>query len=77
MNYASEHNIYPTPYKFTMAETDTVSINQSMTFEVLSETLGVDIDIIKSLIPFIKETLYLSKKGTASDRLPYKASNLH
>ena len=74
MNYASEHNIYPTPHKFTMAETDTVSINQSMTFEVLSETLGVDIDIIKELNPIYKRNLIpVSKKGTASIRLPYKA----
>ena len=74
MNYASEHNIYPTPYKFIMAETDTVSINQSMTFEVLSETLGVDIDIIKELNPIYKRNLIpVSKKGTASIRLPYKA----
>ncbi len=74
MNYASEHNIYPTPYKFTLAETDTVSINQSMTFEVLSETLGVDIDIIKELNPIYKRNLIpVSKKGTASIRLPYKA----
>ena len=74
MNYASEHNIYPTPYKFTLAETDTVSINQSMTFEVLSETLGVDIDIIKELNPIYKRNLIpVSKKVTASIRLPYKA----
>ena len=74
MNYASEHNIYPTPYKFTMAETDTVSVNQSMTFEVLSETLGVDIDIIKELNPIYKRNLIpVSKKGTANIRLPYKA----
>ena len=74
MNYASEHNIYPTPYKFTMSETDTVSIDQSMTFEVLSETLGVDIDIIKELNPIYKRNLIpVSKKGTATIRLPYKA----
>ena len=74
MNYASEHNIYPTPYKFTMAETDTVSINQSMTFEVLSKTLNVDIDILKELNPIYKRNLIpVSKNGTASIRLPYKA----
>ena len=74
MNYASEHNIYPTPYKLTMAETDTVSINQSMTFEVLSETLGVDMDIIKELNPIYKRNLIpVSKKSTATIRLPYKA----
>ena len=75
MNYASEHNIYPTPYKFTMAETDTISIYQSMTFEVLSNTLGVDIDIIKELNPIYKRNLIpVSKNGTASIRLPYKAA---
>ena len=74
MNYASEHNIYPTPYKFTMAETDTVSINQSMTFEVLSKTLNVDIDVLKELNPIYKRNLIpVSKNGTASVRLPYKA----
>ena len=74
MNYASEHNIYPTPYKFTMAQTDTISINQSMTFEVLSETLGVDIDIIQELNPIYKRNLIpVTKMGTASIRLPYKA----
>tara|TARA_B100000963_G_scaffold273248_1_gene241463 strand:+ start:255 stop:1697 length:1443 start_codon:yes stop_codon:yes gene_type:complete len=74
MNYASEHNIYPTPYKFTMAETDTVTINQSMTFEVLYETLGVDIDIIQELNPIYKRNLIpVTKKGKACIRLPYKA----
>ena len=74
MNYASEHNIYPTPYKFTLAETDTVSINQSMTFEVLSKTLNVDIDVLKELNPIYKRNLIpVSKNGTASVRLPYKA----
>ena len=74
MNYASVHNIYPTPYKFTMAETDTISVNQSMTFEVLSKALGVDIDIIKELNPIYKRNLIpVSEKSTASIRLPYKA----
>ena len=74
MNYASEHNIYPRPYKFTMAETDTVSINQSMTFEVLSKTLNVDIDVLKELNPIYKRNLIpVSKNCTASVRLPYKA----
>ncbi len=74
MNYASEHNIYPIPYKYAMAETDTISINQSMTFEVLSETLGVDIDIIKELNPMYKRKLVpVSINSTAVIRLPYKA----
>ena len=58
-----------------MAETDTISIYQSMTFEVLSNTLGVDIDIIKELNPIYKRNLIpVSKNGKASIRLPYKAA---
>ena len=74
MNFFSEHNIYPTTYRFTMAETDTLSINQSITFEVLSETLGVDIDIIKKLNPIYKRNLIpVSINSTTSIRLPYNA----
>ena len=74
MNYASEHNIYPTPYNLTIAETDTLSINQSMTFEVLSKTLGVDIELIKELNPMYKRNLVpVSINSTAVIRLPYNA----
>ena len=74
MNYASEHNIYPKPYKLTMAETDTLSINQSMTFEVLSKTLGIDIELIKELNPMYKRNLIpVSINSTAVIRLPYNA----
>jgi len=74
MNYASEHNIYPTPYNLTIAETDTLSINQSMTFEVLSKTLGVDIELIKELNPMYKRNLIpVSINSTAVIRLPYNA----
>jgi len=74
MNYASEHNIYPTPYQYTMAETDTISLTQSMTFEVLSKTIGVDIDVLKELNPVYKRNFVpVSKNTTASIRLPQKA----
>ena len=74
MNYASEHNIYPTPYNLTIAETDTLSINQSMTFEVLSKTLGVDIELIKELNPMYKRKLIpVSINSSAVIRLPYNA----
>ena len=74
MNYASEHNIYPKPYKLNIAETDTLSINQSMTFEVLSKTLGIDIELIKELNPMYKRNLIpVSINSTAVIRLPYNA----
>lgn len=73
MNYASEHNIYPTPYRFTQAETDTISITQSVTFEALSETLDVDIEVLKELNPIYKTNLLAVSKGkTASLKLPVK-----
>ena len=37
MNYAAEHNILPMPYDHKMEETDTISLNQSITFDVLSD----------------------------------------
>ena len=75
MNYAGEHNIYPTPYKFTMAQTDTVTIDQTLKFEVLSETLGVEVDIIKELNPIYKRNLIpVNKNKKARVRLPYKKS---
>ena len=76
MNYAGEHNIYPTPYKFTMAQTDTVTIVQTLTFEVLSETLGVEVDIIKELNPIYKRNLIpVNKNKKARVRLPYKKAS--
>lgn len=73
MNYASEHNIYPTPYPFTQAETDTISISQSVTFETLSETLDIDIEILKELNPIYKTNLLPVSKGkTALLKLPIK-----
>ena len=76
MNYAGEHNIYPTPYKFTMAQTDTVTIVQTLKFEVLSETLGVEVDIIKELNPIYKRNLIpVNKNKKARVRLPYKKAS--
>lgn len=73
MNYASHHNIYPTPYTFTQAGTDTISISQSVTFDALSELLDVDVEILKELNPIYKTNLLPVSKGTtASLKLPVK-----
>ena len=74
MNYAAEHNILPMPYDHKMEETDTISLNQSITFDVLSETLEVDIDLLRELNPIYKRDLVPVDKGyLASIRLPYRA----
>jgi membrane-bound lytic murein transglycosylase D len=77
MNYASHHNIYPTPYAFTQAETDTISISRSVTFDALSELLDVDIDVLKELNPIFKTNLLPVSKGkTATLKLPVKKTAL-
>ena len=74
MNYAPEHNILPMPYDHKMEETDTISLNQSITFDVLSETLGVNIDLLRDLNPIYKRDLVpVDKCHLASIRLPYRA----
>ena len=57
MTYASAHNIYPTPYPYTQAETDTISITQSMTFETISETLDIPVAVLQELNPMYKKDL--------------------
>ena len=57
MNFASEHNIYPTPYPYTQAQTDTITIEQSITFETLSEVLAIDVEVLKELNPMYKRNL--------------------
>lgn len=71
MNYASEHNIFPTPYPFTQAQTDTITIEQSITFETLSEWLTVDMEVLKELNPMYKRGLIpVTKDAKALLKLP-------
>ena len=48
-------NIFPTPYPYLQAETDTINIRQSMQFETLSESLNIDIEVLKELNPMYKK----------------------
>ena len=71
MTYASAHNIYPTPYLYTQAETDTISITQSMTFETISETLDIPIAVLQELNPMYKKDLIpVGKNKSALLKLP-------
>ena len=71
MTYASAHNIYPTPYPYTQAETDTISITQSMTFETISETLDIPIAVLQELNPMYKKDLIpVGKNKSALLKLP-------
>ena len=71
MTYASAHNIYPTPYLYTQAETDTISITQSMTFETISETLDIPVAVLQELNPMYKKDLIpVGKNKSALLKLP-------
>lgn len=71
MQNAAAHNIYPTPYAYTQAQTDTVSISQTMTFETLSETLDIPIEVLQELNPIYKRNLIpVGKSSTAFLTLP-------
>jgi membrane-bound lytic murein transglycosylase D len=71
MQHASAHNIYPTPYAYTQAMTDTVSISQSMSFETLSTILSMEQEELLELNPMYKKGLIPVGKGqTALLKLP-------
>ena len=57
MEYASEHNIYPTPPKYFGYETDTVGISNKVRFEQISAVIGVPVDEISYLNPTYKTGL--------------------
>ncbi len=71
MNYASAHNIYPIPYLYTQAETDTISITQTMTFETISKTLDIPVEVLQELNPMYKKDLIpVGKNKSALLKLP-------
>jgi membrane-bound lytic murein transglycosylase D len=57
MNYAEEHNLYPVAPSFKTYEVDTVTVKQQLTFEQISEALGVSIDDITYLNPTYRKSI--------------------
>jgi membrane-bound lytic murein transglycosylase D len=77
MKYAAAHNIFPTPYPYLQAETDTISIRQSMQFETLSESLNIDLEVLKELNPMYKKGLIpVGKNQTQLLKLPRQKMGL-
>lgn len=73
MNYAAEHNIYPVDPEYRFHETDTVEVNDVLSFEQLSEKFGIDRETIEFLNPRYKKGIIPANDG--SDyymRLPYE-----
>lgn len=54
MNYPAEHNLYPVAPKLLFAETDTVIVKDVLSFDQISELLGIPMDDLKFLNPTFK-----------------------
>lgn len=51
MNYPSEHNLYPVEPLVTHYETDTIRLKEPMSFELISERLGVSVETLRYFNP--------------------------
>ena len=73
MNYATEHNIYPTNPGLLLHGTDTVVVNQRVGFNQINEVIGVPMSDLVFFNPqYIKRIVPASKDFPCSLRLPMK-----
>jgi len=73
LNYAAEHNIYPVEPAFMHYEIDTVAVKDVVSFDQISEKLGIPIADIEFLNPSYQRGIIPSTKGeTYYLRLPQK-----
>ena len=63
MNYAPEHNLYPLHPGILYNGIDTVSVNQPLSFDQVSEMLGVPLEDLKFLNPIYKTNLIPAYDG--------------
>ena len=73
MNHAAEHNLYPIDPGYRLHETDTVKVNDVLSFEQLSGKLGVDMETLEFLNPRYKKGIIPANDGKDYYlRLPYE-----
>jgi len=73
LNYAAEHNIFPVEPAFMHYEIDTVAVKDVVSFDQISEKLGIPISDIEFLNPSYQRGIIPSTKGeTYYLRLPQK-----
>ncbi len=77
MNYAAEHNLYPTDPGYLYQEVDTVRVNDALAFEQVSELFGLDMETIKFLNPRYKRSIIPANDGKKHYmRLPYEIATI-
>ncbi len=75
MEYASEHNLYPIYPDFLYHTIDSVTVKDVLSFEQVSETLGIPMADLKFLNPTFKRGIIpASEKKPYSLRLPHALS---
>ena len=63
MEYATEHNIYPTPPKFFDYQQDTVVVHRRIEFDALTEVLKVSLEDLRYLNPVYKRDIIPGIEG--------------
>lgn len=65
MNYASEHNIYPILPDVSCFKTDTVTVDDHLSFAQISETLDIPLEYVQYLNPTYKQD-FIPNAGKAN-----------
>jgi len=72
MNYLAEHNLYPIHPDVLIQETDTITVKDVLSFEQISEMMGISYEELKYLNPAYKKGIIPSSdKKQYILRLPY------
>ncbi len=71
MNYASDYNITPEQPAFSYFEVDTITATQPVTFNQLSQKLGLSVDVISYLNPVYKRGYVPTGEASSKLRLPF------
>jgi len=64
MNHAADHNLYPVPPGIMHHETDTVNVRDVLSFDQISEMLGIPMDQLRFLNPLYKQGIIPYTEGS-------------
>lgn len=73
MNYAADHNIYPTMPGFLFAEVDTVHLCRETTFDQIARVTGLDLLSLEVLNPVYRRNFIPGDRGCQAITLPIEA----
>jgi len=77
MSYASDYNLTPEAPAFSYFQVDTVTVTKPLTFNQLSKTLNVPVDVLQYLNPIYKKGYIPSLDANYKLRLPYNKIGIY